>query len=159
MNNMDDYFDTLTDDEKTIFSAIAGFAFSLGYKAKRDNTKSIGYTFTNSKVKKHILRFSSNKGKPIIKIKFFASQEYSDFFHEVVRTVIEEYNYKYTGCYGCGICDGTQGYKFRYADGREYYRCGTELIDISDIKNTPVPEILELLKKQHDYYVSDLQGP
>jgi hypothetical protein len=35
MNQMDDYFVTLAEDEKTIFSAIARYAFSLGYKARR----------------------------------------------------------------------------------------------------------------------------
>ena len=51
---MDDYFATLADDEKTVFAAIASYAFSLGYKAKRDKTKSLSYTFTHSKVKKHL---------------------------------------------------------------------------------------------------------
>jgi hypothetical protein len=116
-----------------------------------DKSKTLGYTFTHRKVKKLILRFSSSRGRPILKIKFFASQSYSKFFHEAIRTVIEEYDYKYTGCYGCGNCDGTQGYKYKYPDGREYYRCGTELIDITDIRNVPVTEILVLLKKQHDF--------
>ena len=154
MNPMDDYFDLLPDDVKPVFSAVANFAFSLGYKAKRDKTNSLSYTFVHSKIKKHILRFSTDKGKPVIKIKFFAAQGYSNFFHEAIRTVIEEYGYKYTGCYGCGNCDGTEGYRYRYPDGREYYRCGKELIDVADIKHVPLPEILDLLKTQHDYYLS-----
>lgn len=157
MNQMDDYFATMADHEKTVFSAIARYAFTLGYKAHRDKSKSFGYTFTHSKVKRHTLRFASNRGKPIIKIKFFASPDYSNFFQEAIRLTIEEYDYKYTGCYGCGNCQGTEGYRYKYPDGREYYRCGTELIEITDIKNVPVPELLDLLQKQHDYYISKLQ--
>jgi hypothetical protein len=154
---MEDYLDTLASDERTMFSTIADYAFRLGYKAKRDKTNSLGYTFTHKKVKKQILRFSLNKGKPILRLKFFASHPYSAFFHEAIRFTIEEYDFKYTGCYGCGNCDGTQGYHYKYADGREYYRCGTELIEISDIRNVPLAEILDLFKKQHEYYLSGQQ--
>ena len=154
--HMDDYFATLTDDEKAIFSAIAQYAFSLGYKAKKDKAKSLGYTFTHSRVKKLILRFSSSRGRPIIKFKFFACQEYPVFFREALRATIEEYDYKYTGCYGCGNCNGTEGYRYKYPDGREYYRCGTELIELTGIGNLPVPELLVLLREQHDYYLSKL---
>lgn len=156
MNCMDDYFDLLADDEKAILAAVADYAFHLGYKAKRDKVKSPSYTFTHRKVKKHILRFSTDKGRPIIKIKFFAAQTHSGFFREAIRDVIEEYDYKYTGCYGCGDCDGTQGYTYRYPDGRQYYRCGKELIDIVDIKRVPLPELLALFKTQHDFFFSKL---
>lgn len=155
---MEDYLATLAIDERAICSAIAKYAFSLGYKAKKDKSNSLGYTFTHSKVKKQILRFSSNRGKPIIRLKYFASSSYSGFFREAIRYTIEEYDFKYTGCYGCGHCDGTQGYKYKYPDGREYYRCGTELIELSDIRNVPLGEILDLFKKQHEYYLSALQA-
>ncbi|RPI88462.1 MAG: hypothetical protein EHM41_01195 [Chloroflexi bacterium] len=156
MEHMDDYFALLSADEKAIFTTIASYAFTLDYKAKRDKSKTLSYTFTHSNVKRLILRFSSSKGKPIIKLKFFASPYYSSFFQEAIRAVIEEYDYKYTGCYGCGKCNSTEGYRYKYPDGREYYRCGTELIELTDISNLPVPELLDLLKKQHDYYSSGL---
>jgi len=149
---MDDYFALVDIDEKGILLNIAKYAYSLGYKAKREKTKSIGYTFAHNKVKKQILRFVNHNGRPIIKLKFFASTQYSLFFSEAIRTVIEEYDYKYTGCYGCGKCDGTQGYHFKYSDGREYFRCGIELIEITDIKNIPLEEFLDLFKAQHDFY-------
>jgi hypothetical protein len=155
MDQMSDYFETLTEMEKPVFSAMAEFAFHLGYKAKRDKSKTLSYTFTHRNVKKHILRFSSEKRKPIIKLKFFASQNYSEFFQEAIRTVIEEYDYKYTGCYGCGDCGGTQGYLYKYRDGREYYRCGKELIDLTDIKNIPIAEMLALFKAQHGFFITN----
>ena len=151
---MEDYLETLAIDERPIVSAIANFACSLGYRAKKDKTNALGYTFTHSKVKKPILRFTSNRGQPIIRLKFFASRGYSHFFHEAIRRTIEEYNFRYTACYGCGNCDGTQGYQYRYSDGREYYRCGAELIDIDNIRNLPLAEMLDLFKKQHEFYLS-----
>lgn len=153
---MDDYFAILTDDEKMIFSAIAEHAFSLGYKAKRDKVKAIGYSFSHRRVKKQILRFTSSQGKPILRIKFFAAPTYSDFFHEAIRTTIEEYDFKYTGCYGGGDCAGTQGYRYQYPDGRAYYRCGKELIEICDTRARPLAELLELFRRQHVFFLASL---
>lgn len=153
---MEDYLETASDEEKLVLSTIADYAFDLGYQAKKDKSKTPGYTFKHSKIKKLILRFSTSKGKPIIKLKFFAAQQYSRFFLEALKEVIEEFDYRYTGCYGCRKCDGTEGYLYRYQDGREYYRCGTELIELSDVKNVPLVEFLELFKTQHEYYLSQL---
>jgi hypothetical protein len=152
---MEDYLSTVTADERRILSAIAECAFALGYKIKQDKTHALGYTFTHSKVKKPILRFTSKHGKPILRFKFFVSPTYSLFFQEAIRITIEEYDFRYTGCYGCGRCDGTHGYRYRYSDGREYYRCGAELIEIDDIKNVPLGELLDLFKKQHKYYLTE----
>jgi hypothetical protein len=91
-----------------------------------------------------------------LRIKFFASPAYSNFFQEAIRATIEEYDYKYIGCYGCGDCNGTQGYWYRYPDGREYYRCGKELIEIFDTRNMPLEELLDLLKRQHEFFLSSL---
>jgi len=154
---MDDYLALLTEDERTILSAISAYAFSLGYKAKKDKTSALGYTFAHSKVKKPILRFTSQHGKPILRLKFFASKSYSSFFHEAIQRTIEEYNFRYTGCYGCGKCNGTRGYTYQYPDGREYYRCGSELIEIEDLRQIPLGEMLELFKTQHEYYLLERQ--
>ena len=104
---MDDYFAILTDDESRVFLAIAELAFGLGYKARKDKVNAIGYSFTHSRVKKLLLRFTSFQGKPILRIKFFVSPAYSNFFHEAIRATIEEYDYKYAGCYGGGDCEYT----------------------------------------------------
>lgn len=154
---MDDYFAILTDAERRVFLAITESAHQLGYRAKRDKTRSLSYTFTHRKVKKTLLRFATNRDKPILKIRFCATQQYSTFFHEAIRKTIEEYNFKYTGCYGCGNCDGTEGYWYQYPDGRKVFRCGTELIEIDDICSMPLEELLTLFKNQHDRYLADLQ--
>lgn len=155
---MEDYLAALPTDERAIFSAIAQYAFGLGYRAKKDRTGARGYTFTHSRVKKPILRFTTGKGRPILRLKFFAARAYSRFFQEAIRATIEEYDFKYTGCYGCGRCDGTQGYTYRYPDGREYYRCGAELIEIFDVRAVPLDELLDLFRTQHEFYLAGLQA-
>ena len=156
---MEDYLASIPDPDHIIFSAVAKFAASLGYKPKKDKSKTLSYTFVHGQQKKTILRFSSNRGRPVIKVRYSASPEYSAFFHEAVRTVIEEYDYRYTGCYTrCDKCDGTQGYTYRYPDGRQYFRCGLELIDLEDIRSIPLPELFRLLESQHIFHLSEKEG-
>jgi len=151
---MEDLFAFLSDTEARVFKAIAVHANSLGYRPKRDKTAAPSYSFVHPKIRRHILRFTLNRGKPILKLKYYAAPEYSTFFHEAIRTTIEEYDYRYTGCYGCGKCDETEGYRYRYQDGREYFRCGTELIELTDIASLPLTETLNLLEKQHYFFLS-----
>ena len=150
---MDDYLDPIEDEVKAVFTLIANYAFALGFKVKKDATESLGYIFRHAKIKKTIMRFSTIHDKPIIRFKFYASATYSPYFHEAIRATIEEYNFRYTGCYNCGRCDGTQGYTYHYPDGRCYFRCGMELIELFDVKHIPVDEFLTLFKTQHDYFL------
>jgi len=151
---VEDYLDLLSEEEKQIFVAMAEYAFSLGYKVKRDKTKDLSYRFSHPKIHKHMLRFSLHRGKPVLRIKFYAAKNYSGFFQEALRRTVEEYDFRYTGCYGCGKCDGTQGYTVTYPDGREYFRCGTELIEIHDLHNLLLSEMMQLFKNQHEYFMT-----
>lgn len=156
---LNDFFNSLNDKDRKIYFEIATFAYELGYKAKRAKTKDINYVFTNSKTKKHLLKFSFNNGKPNLKIKFYASKNYSSFFNDSVRKVIEEFNFKYTGCYKCGKCKETPvGYVYEYPDGKRYFRCGSELIELPPIDESVIPEIFSLLITQHMYYLSNEQA-
>lgn len=152
---LNDFLNNLNREDKQIYSEIAAFAYELGYKVKRARTKDINYVFTNNKTKKHILKFSYRDGKPELKMKFYASNNYSDLFHEGVKNTIEEFNFKYTGCYKCGKCkDEPEGYIYEYPCGDKYFRCGSELICLPPIKKDNVSEILCLLKTQHEYYMT-----
>lgn len=155
---LDDFFNKLNSEDQELYSRVARFAYELGYKCKRAKTKDINYIFTNSKTKKHLLKFSYSEGKPELKMKFYASKNYSKLFHEAIKDVIEEFNYRYTGCYKCGKCkDVPEGYIYEYPDGKRYFRCGSELIYLQYIQKEDVPEILSLLKIQHEYYLSKRQ--
>ncbi|NJJ39111.1 hypothetical protein [Paenibacillus apii] len=156
--DLEEFYQCLSAEDRNIYSEIADYAIKLGYKPKKAKTQAINYVFNNNKTKKHLMKFSIEKGKPILKMKFYASTDYSYIFHESVRAVMEEYNYKYTGCYNCGKCkDGLEGYVYIYSDGRKYFRCGGELVSIQPISHKVIPEIKELLNTQHRYYLSKAQ--
>lgn len=156
---LDEFFVLLDDEDTMKFSQIADYAIHLGYKPKKAKTQSINYVFTNNKTKRHMLKFSIEEGIPHLKMKFYATKNYSPIFHEGVRVVVEEFNYKYTGCYNCGKCTDTlEGYEYTYPDGRTYFRCGSELICLPEFTQYDVPEILELIQTQHLYYLSKIQS-
>jgi hypothetical protein len=86
-------------------------------------------------------------------MKFFANETYSEIFRNGIKNVIEEFDGRYTGCYGCGDCGDTpQGYTFEYPDGRAVYRCGRELISIFDFSSKSLDEMKRLLKRQAEYF-------
>lgn len=150
---LDEFYHYTDANELALFSEIATFASSLGYKAKRAKTKDLNIIFTNSKIKQHILKFSVDKGKPILKMKYFASTTYSKLFLDAIRHTIEEYEFRYTGCYKCGKCKSAiEGYIYQYDDGRQYFRCGSELIEILEFTKNDLIEIKRLLEVQHSYF-------
>ena len=154
---MDEFFAALNPSEKTLFSAIAESAFSLGYRVRRDQTKDLNYSFLHRQVRPLILRFSILKGRAVVRLKFFAASQYSAFFADALKATIEEYDFRYTGCYGCEKCDGSRGYTIRYLDGRDYFRCGLELIELPGLRLEQVPELLDLFRQQHEFYLTNLE--
>lgn len=153
-NVMDEFLMSLPEQDREIYNSIADYAISLGYKPKKAKTNALNIVFTSTKTKKYLLKMSIEKGVPVLKMKYHATKTYSRLFHEAVRLVIEEFNFKYTGCYGCGKCQGEpEGYTYTYPGGQSYFRCGGELIPLPWFTADDVPEIIYLLKAQHDYYL------
>ena len=72
-----------------------------------------------------------------------------------IKNVIEAFNGRYTGCYGCGRCkDGLKGYTYVYPDGKTVFRCGGELIRIPAVLNSNyVDEIKKMMKTQDEFWV------
>lgn len=153
----------LDDSYRTIFAELAEYAVSLGYNPVRNKTQDVTIDFRNNRVKKTIMKFEVREQKhdgykygernhPGLRLRFYASSDYSELFRHGIRNVIEEFEGRYTGCYGCGRCDGTEGYTYLYPDGRQVYRCGSELISIFDFSKDNIPEIKKLLSQQAEYY-------
>jgi len=91
---------------------------------------------------------------PGLRLKFYASDDYSDIFKEGIKRVIEEFDGKYTGCYGCGRCKGKlQGYTYTYDDGKKVFRCGSELISIHNFSKIDIGETKRLIKKQDEFFM------
>lgn len=164
---LDELFSNIEGKYAAMFRDLAEYAVSLGYNPVRNKTKDITVDFRKSKIKKTIIKMEAHEQNhdgykygerniPGLRLRFFAAKEYSDIFKDGIRRVIEEFGGKYTGCYGCGRCDGTEGYTYTYPDGRQVYRCGSELISIFDFEEKDLPEIKKLMKIQDDFYCAKL---
>ncbi len=141
-----------------LFRELAEHASTLGYQPKQTKTELLALDFHNSKTNKTILKLELHAGSkvgnaPGIRMKFYAAQELKGIFAESVRQVIEEYDGRYTGCYGCGRCPGKpEGYLYQYPDGRKVFRCGGELISIEGYTREDLPEMKRLLSLQAAYF-------
>jgi len=154
------------DESKSVFTEIAEYAVFLGYTPKwvkvRANGKAVNgdsLTFSKAKVKRTLLKIRKgnrfNRDMPCLVLTFFASSDYSDIFKQGIKQVIEGFDGKYTGCYGCGKCENgkLQGYVYIYPDGKKVFRCGGDLIELPPISAGNVPEIRQLMKKQDEYFL------
>lgn len=146
-----------------LFRSLADYAIFLGYRPIRCKTAVLNIDFRSSKAKRTIMKFTLEEEKhdgfgygerniPGLRMRFFASTEYSEIFRKAVQYVIERFDGKYTGCYGCGRCQGEpQGYHYIYPDGRKVFRCGGELLSVFDFTNDNLDEMKELLNIQAEY--------
>lgn len=165
---LDELLYCINEAYRDMFLELAEYASHLGYHPVRNKTSDITIDFRKNNIKKTIMKMEVYEQKhdgykykerniPGLRLRFFAAKGYSDLFKHGIQRVIEEFGGKYTGCYGCGRCNGTEGYIYTYPDGRQVYRCGSELISIYNFNEENIPEIKNLLKMQADYY-SDRLG-
>jgi len=159
---LESFLNEIPSKDKSLFRAIAEHAISLGYTPKKTKTSLLNLDFSSSKLKKTILKLEvpnpkRNKNLPGIRLKFYANPKYSDIFHEGVKGVIEAFDGRYTGCYGCGKCKGNlEGYTFTYPDGKSVFRCGGELISIKGWNESNLDEIKQLINTQNDFWMDNL---
>ncbi len=157
-----DFISELPELYREMFKDIADYTISLGYTPKKTKSKDFALDFSKSKVKRTILKMeihdnAKKESAPGLRLKFYASKNYSDIFKLGVQKVVEEFNGKYTGCYGCGRCKGElEGYIFTYIDGSSVFRCGNELIAIHNFSSNNVPEIKSLLKVQDEFFIKSI---
>ena len=155
-----DFISELPENHQEMFQDIAEYSISLGYMPKKTKSKDFAIDFLKSKVKRTIMKMEIHdnaikKNGPGLRLKFYANKDYSDIFKQGVQRVIEEFDGKYTGCYGCGRCKGElEGYTYIYADGKRVFRCGNELIAIHNFSRKNIPEIKALIKGQDEYFMS-----
>lgn len=143
---------------------LAEYAIGLGYSPIRCRTKDLTIDFRCSRRKATIMKMEireqrhdgfrcGERNMPGLRMKFFAAKEYSLIFQKGIQRVIEDFDGRYTGCYGCGRCrGGLEGYMFQYPDGRQVFRCGRELIPIFDFGLGHMEEIKHLMKLQAAYF-------
>lgn len=160
---LEEYLKQINEQYYAMFKDLAFYCDSLGYRPVRNKTQMISIDFKNTTSGKSIMKMDTLEGRhdgfaygernrPGLRLKFFATKEYSKIFQNAVKRVIEDFDGKYTGCYGCGRCKGNpQGYVYVYPDGKTVFRCGSELLCIFDFENS-IEEIKLLLKNQAEYY-------
>ncbi|MCL2512440.1 MAG: hypothetical protein FWF08_00945 [Oscillospiraceae bacterium] len=169
---VDDCIAKMNDEDKKIYREIAEYAVELGYAPKPVKTAqgiSDELAFTKNKVKRTLLRMHPNvrdipfkvrpgqKGQAGLRLAFFATPRYSVPFKEGVKRVIEDFDGKYTGCYGCGRCKGDlEGYTYIYPDGKAVFRCGRELIALPPISADYINEIKAMIKTQDDFWMKQI---
>ena len=154
---MEEFYSKIENEQKNMFKEIEEYLFELGYKPSRAKTKDLNIVFKNSKTKEHIVKFSIEKEKPVLKLKFYSSSIYSNVFSEAIKNTIEEYQYKYTGCYKCGKCkESLEGYIYEYPDGRKYFRCAKELISLPTVRMENLDEIKQMIRVHHSYLMNKI---
>lgn len=157
---IDEFLSVIPAEYRNMLNDLAVFADSLGYTPKRNKVSLFSIDFSKSKIKRTIMKFEEcnpkiSTGIPKPRLKFYANAVYSDVFKDGIKSVIEEFDGKYTGCYGCGRCkDGLEGYTYLYPDGRKIFRCGSELIPIPNWYNVHLDEWKRLIKTQDDFWLS-----
>ncbi len=144
-----------------LFRAVAEHAAALGYPPARTRTSDVCIDFRSSRLGRTLMKLEEHEQKhdgfrykeramPGLRLRFHATPAYSHIFQEGIRRVIEEFDGRYTGCYGCGACKGELlGYTYAYPDGRRVFRCGRELISVFDFTPGHAGEICALMDAQH----------
>ena len=154
-----DFIAELPESYRDMFQEIAEYAISFGYTPKKTKSKDFALDFSKSKVMRTIMKMEVHDNAiknnlPGLRLKFYANKEYSDIFKQGIQRVIEEFDARYTGCYGCGKCKGElEGYTYTYPDGKNVFRCGGELIAIHGFSPKDIPEIKVLIQGQDEFFM------
>ena len=152
----------LPDESRTHFREVAECAISLGYMPSLKGARKDYADFTKSKVKRTILKINADpKFAPGLAMKFYAVPEYgtSAFFQKAVEdrhNTWKRMNYE-ARCFGCGKCDGTEGYKVALPDGKQGFLCGFGLLPLPPLNEANVAEVKDALKAQDKFFTDQKQ--
>ena len=112
--------------------------------------------FSNSKWKRTILKVQAATPKfpPCISIKFYAIPTYSLYFQKAIDDRLLTWNrLKYEArCFGCGKCDGMEGYTVTLPDGKKGFLCGFGLLPLPPLNAENIVEVKEALRLQDEFF-------
>ena len=146
---IEDFLIKQDESDRAFYRPIIDLLTCLGYSPKRTASATFGLDFRHPGLDQTIAKFYPHD----FRLKYYASHDYSEKFHTSVKNVIEEFQGKYTGCYGCGRCgEELLGYTYVYEDGRKVFRCGRELNTIPNASIEDLEEIMRLIQAQHDFF-------
>jgi hypothetical protein len=145
----------LPDDSQKSIKEIAEYAISLGYMPTIKGKNKNYLDFTNSKLKKTILKIQTNPKFPYLEIKFYAMPTFSAFFQKAIDYRIKTWNrlkYEFS-CFGCGKCNGTEGYTVTLPDGKNGFLCGFGLLPLPSLSTENVTEVKEAIRLQNEFFM------
>ena len=149
-------FSVLPDYCRESFREVADYAISLGYMPAIKGVRKDYLDFSNSKLKRTILKVQAATPKfpPYIAIKFYAIPMYSPYLQKAVddrQSTWNRLNYE-AHCFGCGKCDGTEGYTVTLSDGKQGFLCGFGLLPLPPLCAGNIAEVKEALRFQDEFF-------
>ena len=152
----DKVFSILPEDCQESFREVAEYAISLGYMPAIKGVRKDYLDFTNSKLKRTVLKVQAATPKfpPYISIKFYAIPTYSSYFQKAVDDRLSTWSrLKYEArCFGCGKCDGTEGYSVILPNGKQGFLCGFGILPLPPLFAYNIEEVKEALRLQDDFF-------
>ncbi|MCL2545584.1 MAG: hypothetical protein FWE06_00120 [Oscillospiraceae bacterium] len=155
---IDDLIALLPDNEKDLYRNIAEYATKLGYSPAKVKDKYEPVVFAR-KIKNNsynrLCKISppnplTSNDKTTLALKFYATSDYSDIFHEGVKRECESRKTRVgieSGCNGkCGGC-----YTYIYPNGKKIACCHDKLIILPTISDSYLIEIKNMMKTQNDF--------
>jgi hypothetical protein len=113
--------------------------------------------FSKSKLKRTILKIKNDpKFPPYLEIKFYALSKYSAYFQKAIEDRISTWNrlnYEFR-CFGCGKCNGTEGYTIVLPNDKKGFLCGFGLLPLPPLSVENISETKEALRIQNDYFIA-----
>jgi hypothetical protein len=155
---LDKIISVLPDNVRESCREVACYAVSWGYMPSLKGTHKNYLDFTKIKTKRTILKIQTNPKFPCLEMKFYAIPAYSAFFQRAVDERLLTWNrLKYeVRCFGCGKCDGTDGYKVTLIDGKQGFLCGFGLLPLPLFSTENVTEVKEALRIQDAFFMEKL---
>ena len=137
------------------FTEAAEYAMSLGYMPVLKGARETYVDFIKNKINKIIMKIDVDPKFPArIAMQFYALPEYTGIFKQAVEDrvdLLKNMGYE-AGCYECGKCDGTVGYKFKYAASKTGFMCGRGVVTLPSFGADNVAEVKAALKIQDDHF-------
>ena len=145
----------LPDDCRDSFREVAEYAISLGYMPAIKGVRKDYLDFSNSKLKRTILKVKTDpKSPPYLEIKFYAIPAYSPYFQKAIDDRLFTWNrLKYEArCFTCGKCDGTEGYSVTLPDDQKGFLCGFGLLPLPPLSPGNIAEVKDALRLQDEFF-------
>lgn len=151
----------LPDGVRATYRDIAEHAMALGYMPVLKGARETYADFTKGRVKRSILKIDTDPNfPPRLAIRYYTLPAYTPFLEKAVldRAMALRGDGYEVRCYGCGRCDGTQGYRFTLPDGGQGFWCGRDIMPLPPFGEAQLLEIKAAMRAQDDFYMRTLGG-